>query len=351
MAIIGVTRKRFWMAAAIGIFILLYTIQQASLEKLITSFEDIDWSWIILVLITCAMSYGCIAAVLYRLLKNIGHALSFSVALQISVLSCTLNYLMALGGLSGVAAKVYLLGKEKIPASNTLSVSIVHGFLTNTVAVVFIYLGFFYLYSEYKLSTSQVEGGILILIVAFALTWLTVQILINESFRQNLWRLCLKVASLLAAPLHRPQWFNTERMQAFFENFNDSLNLLVKNSKVLVAPASYALLDWILMFLCLKCSFYAARYPISNSALLVGFSVGIFATLFSFTPASIGVMEGSMAGSFYLMGLDYDHALVATLIYRTIYFVLPMLISLLFYKRFFPPSSKRAQLEAEGRAP
>ncbi|MFP5212268.1 MAG: hypothetical protein ACLGPL_02710, partial [Acidobacteriota bacterium] len=46
-------------------------------------------------------------------------------------------------------------------------------------------------------------------------------------------------------------------------------------------------------------------------------------------------MEGSMAGSFYLMGLDYESALLATLIYRTAYFLIPILVSLFFYRRFF----------------
>ena len=336
--IVGATRKRFWFAAFVGLLILYYTIKQADLKQLLDDFTQIHLFWGFWVLVASALSYVCIAAVLHHLLHNVGRGLPFGVTFQIAMLSCTMNYLMALGGLSGVAAKVYLLSREKIPASNTLSISIVHGFLTNTVAVVFIYLGFFFLYSNYKMNSREMEFGIFILFVAFVLTWLTIQILVHEGFRIRLWRWFVRTGDALSGRICRPRWLQHDRAAGFFENFNESMNLLVKNARSLSAPATYASLDWLLMFLCLKCSFLAARYPVDNSSLLVGFSVGIFASLFSLTPASIGVMEGTMAGSFYLMGLDYDRALLATLIYRVGYFVLPIIVSLFYYKRFFPDS-------------
>jgi len=104
--IVGITRKRFWFAAFIGLLILYYTIRQADLKKLIENFQDIDLFWGFMVIATSAVSYSCIAAVLHRLLKNMGRALPFYITFQIALLSCTMNYLMALGGLSGVAATV-----------------------------------------------------------------------------------------------------------------------------------------------------------------------------------------------------------------------------------------------------
>lgn len=344
--IVGATRKRFWLAAVVGLGIFYYTIKRADLTRLVEEFREIDLLLGFLVLVTSALSYACITAVLHRLLKNIGQDLRFYVSLQIALLSCTMNYLMAVGGLSGVAAKVYLLSREKIPPSNTLSISMVHGFLTNTVAVVFIYLGFFFLYSNFQMNARQMEFGVFILLIAFVLTWLTIQILVHEGFRKKLWRWIMVSIDVLAKKFHLPRWLQRDKAEGFFENFNESMNLLVKNSRMLIVPASYALLDWLLMFLCLKCSFLAARYPIDNSTLLVGFSVGIFASLFSFTPASIGLMEGSMAGCFYLMGLDYDRALLATLIYRVGYYVIPILVSLFFYKRFFPKTQEQRKLGA-----
>ncbi len=345
---LGMPRKRFLLAGILGLSIFFYTIKQADLRQVAANIQDIDLFWGLLVLLSSALSYLCIAAVLHRLLLSMGHSLPFATSFRISLVSCTLNYAMAIGGLSGIAAKVYLLAKEDIPPSKTLSISMVHGFLTNTVAVIFIYLGFFFLYSEYKLSTREKEFGFVVLLIAFLLSWLTIQVIVHESFRKKLWQLCLQVALFVSEKLHRPHWVNQEKAQNFFKNFNRSLNIIVKNSSILLVPAIYALFDWVLMFSCLKCCFLAIRYPVDNTTLLVGFSVGIFMTLFSLTPAAIGLMEGSMAASFYLMGLDYNRALLATLIYRLVYYFLPMLVSLFFYRHFFISKPPEIQLNGNG---
>jgi len=343
------TRKRFWFAAIFGFSVLFYTIKHADLQKLAQHLGDVSPTWAVAVLLASAVSYASIGGVLHRLLMGIGHPLRFSTCFKISLLSSTLNYLMSVAGLSGVAAKVYLLSREDIPASRTLSVSIIHGFLTNTIAVLFIYLGFFYLYSGHQLTGRSQEFGIVILLIAFLMTWLTIQTIVHEGFRKRFWQVVIWVAAGACAKIGRSQWINRERAEAFFENFNESLNMIMKNRRVLLVPATLALLDWVTMFLCLKFSFLAINYPVSNSTLMVGFSIGLFTSLFSLTPASIGLMEGGMAGSFYLMGLDYDFALLATLIYRIAYYFLPIIASIFFYKRFFPQTSTPARPKRKKR--
>jgi hypothetical protein len=319
--------------------VLFYTVKQANLHKFAQHLGDISALWAVAVLVSAFLSYACIAGVLSKLLKGIGLTISFESCFKISLLSCTLNYLMSVGGLSGVAAKVYLLSREDIPPSNTLSVSIIHGFLTNTIAVLFIYLGFFYLYSQHQITDRNEElFGALILLVAFLLTWVTIQTIIHEAFRKRVWQIGLRVVTASCTRLNKPHWISCERAEVFFENFNKSLNMIIKNREILLFPASLALLDWVFMFLCLKFSFIAINYPVSNKILMVGFSVGLFTSLFSLTPASIGLMEGSMAWSFYLMDLDYEFCLLAVLIYRIAYYFAPIAVSVLFFKRFFPAS-------------
>jgi len=319
--------------------VLFYTVKQADLHKFAQHLGEISPFWAVAVAASAFLSYACVAGVLEKLLRGIGLSIHFGSCFKISLLSCTLNYLMSVAGLSGVAAKVYLLSRENIPPSNTLSVSIIHGFLTNTIAVLFIYLGFFYLYSQHQITDlNQEVVGALVLLVAFLLTWVTIQTIVHEAFRKKIWQIVLNLVIAFCARIRRPSWIRRERAEVFFENFNESLNMIMRNRGVLLFPASLALLDWLFMFLCLKFSFIAINYPLSNKVLMVGFSVGLFMSLFSLTPASIGLMEGSMAWSFYLMGFDYEYSLMAILIYRIAYYFAPIAISIFFFKRFFPPS-------------
>ncbi len=333
------TRKRFWVAAVFGLIVLFYTVKQANLHKFAQHLGEINPFWALAVLVSAFLSYACIAAVLEKLLRGIGLPISFGSCFKISLLSSTLNYLMSVAGLSGVAAKVYLLSREDIPPSNTLSVSIIHGFLTNTIAVLFIYLGFFYLYSQHQITDRNQEVfGAIVLLVAFLLTWVTIQTIIHEAFRKKVWKIGLNLLIAFCAKIGKLHWIRRERAEVFFENFNESLNMIMRKRGVLLLPASLALLDWLFMFLCLKFSFIAINYPVSNKVLMVGFSVGLFMSLFSLTPASIGLMEGSMAWSFYLMNLDYEFCLMAILIYRVAYYFAPIALSIFFFKRFFPAS-------------
>jgi hypothetical protein len=337
------TRKRFWLAAIFGLSVLFYTIKHADLQKLAQHLGDINPWWGGAVVISAFLSYACIAGVLQKLMMGIGRPLSFSSCFKISLLSSTLNYLMSVAGLSGVAAKVYLLSREKIPPSNTLSISIIHGFFTNTIAVVFIYLGFFYLYSQHEISARSQEVGFVVLLIAFLMTWVTIQTVVHESFRQKVWQIALRTGTKICCKLKRPHWIVLERAEAFFQNFNESLNMIMKNTGILLVPASLALLDWLFMFACLKLSFVTINYYVDYRTLMVGFSIGLFMGLFSLTPASIGLMEGSMAGAFYLMGLDYEYALLGTLIYRVAYYFLPIICSIFFYKHFFPAAIEHAK--------
>jgi len=339
-------RRRFWFAGLVGVALFAATLVQADLKSLRQGLAQVDPFWIGMVLAAGALSYLCIAGVLAQLLKEMKHPLKFASVLRITLLACTLNHLMALGGLSGVAAKVYMLAQKKIPASRTLSVAMVHGFLTNTVAVVLIYLGFFFLYSQYKMSRREMGIGGVVLAVAFALTWITVKVIVDGQFRKKAWRISLRVYERVCLMIKKPHWLQRRRADAFFENFDESMNLFMADPRRLWSAASFAVLDWIFMFLCLKGSFLAANHPVDNRTLLVGFSVGIFTGIFSITPASIGVMEGSMAGSFYLMGVDYESALLATLIYRLAYYILPLAVSIPLLRTLSPESTSRGAHEA-----
>jgi uncharacterized protein (TIRG00374 family) len=67
--------------------------------------------------------------------------------------------------------------------------------------------------------------------------------------------------------------------------------------------------------------------------LLTGFSLGITAGFISLVPGGLGVQEGSMAGIYALLGVPIQTALLSAILFRIIYYFIPFLISLGFYRR------------------
>ncbi|ROR01805.1 lysylphosphatidylglycerol synthase transmembrane domain-containing protein [Desulfosoma caldarium] len=329
-------RMRLWIAAFLGCALLLFVFLRADFPILAQKLYEVEPLWALMAVGASVVSYVFMGAVLFELLKTLEHGRPLGLVLSISLVSCCINYLMPVGGLSGLALKVYLLSHQRIPPSRTLSISMVHGFLTNTVAVLLIYLGFFYLYGHAQIHARQLGIAVVVLGIALVFTWVTFQILISSTFRRRAWNVSVWVVYRMAALLKKSQWIIPKKAEAFFQNFDESMTLMVQNTSRLVLPLLYAALDWTFMFLCLKYSFQAVRCPISLNELAIGFSVGIFAGLFSITPVSLGMMEGSMAGAFYLLGKDYNQALLAVLLYRLAYYWLPLAVSFVVSRRVFP---------------
>lgn len=329
-------RIRFWIAGCFGLALLAFVLFRADLPVLSQRMGEIHPMWALTAIGASAVSYVFMGAVLFELLKTLEYDLPVGTVLSISLVSCCVNYLMPIGGLSGLAIKVYLLSRQRIPPSRTLSISMVHGFLTNTVAVLLIYLGFFYLYGHAQIHARQLGAAVLVLSTALVFTWMTLQILISPSFRRRAWDVGVRGAHRVAKLFRKPSWIVPKKAEAFYQNFDESMTLMIQNRSRLSRPILYAALDWMFMFLCLRYSFQAVHCPISLRELAVGFSAGIFAGLFSITPVSLGLMEGSMAGAFYLLGKDYNQALLAVLLYRLAYYWLPLAVSFTLSRVMFP---------------
>ena len=74
-------------------------------------------------------------------------------------------------------------------------------------------------------------------------------------------------------------------------------------------------------------AFKAFGIQIYAGVLSAGFAVGQATTLIPILPGGFGAMEGSMAAVFEGLGVRWEGALVAVLIFRACYYVIPGLTS------------------------
>ncbi len=324
-------RKRFWISILLGFILLFIVFKKADFPHLVSNLRDLNLFWVLVSLLCSAGSYLCIAAVLKTLLEATGNRLKDMEIFNVAFVSTVANYVMALAGVSGLAVKIYLLAKRKIPPSQTLSISIVHGFFTNTIAVFFVATGFFFFYGHFNWHSDNITRSLpliccvlLILISALAL------FILHSGFRRNCWRFVQKMLCLLVKKFSKSTRF-LDSLNATFNNFDSSMTLMVKNLPRLAKASFYALADWLLMFWCLQTSFLAANYHVKIQILIIGFCVGLFISLVSVIPGSVGIMEGSMVSVFYLLGLDYEKSLVAIMVYRLFYYFLPTIVGIILF--------------------
>jgi uncharacterized protein (TIRG00374 family) len=79
--------------------------------------------------------------------------------------------------------------------------------------------------------------------------------------------------------------------------------------------------------------FEALGPPVSAGALVTGYVIGIMAGLLSMVPGGFGVQEGSMAGIYSLLGVQFEQAVLAAILFRILYYLLPYFLILPFYNR------------------
>lgn len=66
---------------------------------------------------------------------------------------------------------------------------------------------------------------------------------------------------------------------------------------------------------------------------VTGFAIGIAAGVMSMVSGGIGVQEGSMAGTYALFGMPLEEAIVPALLFRVIFQLVPLGLSMLLYWR------------------
>jgi len=97
-----------------------------------------------------------------------------------------------------------------------------------------------------------------------------------------------------------------ETLASFKGEFNQGMELMKLRRRELKAPVLYCFLDWILCLFTLYFAFLAVHYFIHPEVLVVGFAVGLFASILSLIPGGLGVMEGSMAAIYYSLEVPLE---------------------------------------------
>lgn len=91
-------------------------------------------------------------------------------------------------------------------------------------------------------------------------------------------------------------------------------------------------LSWALAALTLEVCFGALGRPVRPAVLLTGLTIGVVAGALSMLPGGLGTQEGSMAGVYVLLGVPLEQAILAAILFRVVYYVVPVPASLAVYR-------------------
>jgi hypothetical protein len=324
-------RPRRWLAIAglFGAAVLMFVVSRADLEQLRETARGIEPVLVLLPVLATVGSYLTMARSYQGIATAAGYRLSFMDMLRITLVANTANYLLAAGGLSGFALRMYLFMRRGIPAGSAVLISLVQTLLTNLILLAFVIAGFVLLLLSHSLvGRDLVVAGTLLL--AFGVLVVMTAVLI---FRSSLRRRALFATTEIVhrslrrfLPHRKPRRLKLLRFQ---RNLNAGLEFLLERPHEMLAPTLYIVLDWIFTLLVLHTAFVAIGHPLKVGYIIAGFAIGMFFSIVSLVPGGLGVLEGSMTAVFASLDVPFERAVVAILIFRVTYYVLPLLASVL----------------------
>jgi hypothetical protein len=327
--------RRRWVAwlAVLGAALLIFLVTRADLDQLIRTARGVAPTLLLLPVLATLGSYLTMAWSYQGIARAAGYTLPFAEMCRITLVANTANYLLSTGGLSGFALRMYLFAHRGIPAGSAALISLVQTLLTNLVLLIFVAWGFvLLLFSHNLVGRDLIAAGMLLSGFSFVVLAACVALLRRKWRRGLLYAATHLVDRLLErlAPHRKPR---RSKLIRFQHKLNIGLDFLMQRPHDMLAPTFYIVLDWIFTLLVLYSAFVAIGSPIAMSHVIAGFAIGMFFSIASLVPAGLGIMEGSMAAVFVTLGVQFEQAVVAVLIFRAAYYGLPILASLMIAPR------------------
>jgi uncharacterized protein (TIRG00374 family) len=221
----------------------------------------------------------------------------------------------------------------------------------NVVLMLFVLIGFSSLLASKQMGIYNLVVSSCLIFFALYLTYLAFKSVVNKEFREGWIDRIGRWANRLHSFISKKggDLIAVETLASFKGEFNQGMEVMGLRRGELKVPVLCVFLDWVGCLLTLYFCFLAVHYFIHPEVLVVGFGVGLFASILSLVPGGLGVMEGSMAAIYYSLNVPLEEAIVAVILYRLIYYVFPFLTSLLLYRSLFKEARISVKTSVRGK--
>jgi uncharacterized protein (TIRG00374 family) len=319
--------RRFILLAIIALALLTVLLALMDWKKALELGDRADWKLALIAFLLIAISYCCLSGAFVSISRSMGVRIPWPDVFKIGVLSVTLDNILAFGGLAGHSLRVLLMQRDGTPAGMVMAASLLHSYFNAIILASIFPMGLVYVLVTYSLPVYN-EVILIVSTSAFIIGLIIAALLLFKSALRrwilnkidHWWRLIFKRNI-------------TGFLDAFDTAMNDGLAAMRGRPIVLFLPLLLIVVEWVLVVAGLWFCFSALGISFGLGSLLTGFSVGISAGNVAMIPAGLGVQEASMSGIYALFGTPFEQAVLASLLFRLLYDIIPFVVSLPFYRK------------------
>jgi uncharacterized protein (TIRG00374 family) len=314
------------------VFLTLVTAALTEGPKLLAVLNDLSLEPLVFALACMAVSYLSIALSFSGLFELTPHRIPFSTMFSITFVAATFNYVVSTAGVSSLAVRAYLFKQHKVPVSTTLPLSVAQSMITNLVLALMCLGGLLHLNLHPEMVGSVERGviaglaGVLVLLVL-----LVMMVFFHPASRAFLLDRGTRWGGRLLDRVTKGR-FPESRLKEIRHNLEDSIRLLHKGWIQLFATLFWIAMDWGFTAMTLYFCFQAVGVNLDAGLVLVGFTVAFLTSTINVVPAGLGITEMAVTGTYiHLLKVAPEKAVIATILFRIIYFLIPLAVSTALY--------------------
>ncbi len=299
-------------------------------DSFIKIWREVSTKYLFLSLLSSVLIYVAMGMSLYEVLRIMGRKIGRGAAVGIALVSTTVNYVVSSLGVSGFALRAHLLNRRRVPFGMCVTASIVITVLLYFVLAIIILQGSVLMCINSSATTMQLVKNFILIVVMCVICAAVTAFLFNNEWRSKWVRRIFRLINKVLFHVFRAL-IPKGRYDDFVDQLDEGIDLIHKKKKKLTWTIIYVCADWLFTILVLYFAFRAVGVHITAGVLVAGFAVGMVTTLIPLLPGGLGAMELAMTAVYAQMGINWDAALMATLIYRVVYYILPGIVSIFIY--------------------
>ncbi|MFN2149015.1 MAG: flippase-like domain-containing protein [Anaerolineales bacterium] len=303
-------------------------------QQIRTAILQASWQLIPYALAATALSYLCISLSFAWVSKLLGVKMTLRDLTLVGFTSTVLNHVVSSGGAAGYSVRFALMHRHGVAMRDVLAVSFFHFYLTSLVMIAMLPVGLLYLVQHVALQPGTAALLAVLAGVVILATLLLTLVLFSLRLRQYLIRGFIRLVRRFTKRDLEPSLMRLD------ETLAQGVSAMRQQPISILIVLTLVIIDWSASAATLWLSFRSLGIALMLGQVITGFVIGIVAGVASMIPGGLGVQEGSMAGIFALLGVSFDRAVLASVLFRVIYFFVPYLISLTLYRGLLRQASE-----------
>lgn len=321
------TRQRIALGFIIASVIAGIVLAILDWEKFLPVLQQADWKLIPAALLLTLVSYTCVSYAFALVSRMLGIAMRPNELAEVAFVSTILNHVLTTGGVAGYSVRYLLMHRRGVSLKDVLAASLLHFYLTSLDMLTMLPIGFLYL-----LLNATLPQGVTALLGLMTLFMTAVAVLATLVIFHESWR--TRLGSILERLAHKLlRWDLHEQLARFDATLSRGVAAMRREPLTVLAVMALTWIDWFSSVIVVYLCFDAFGAPVKLGVILSGYVIGVMAGVLSMVPGGFGVQEGSMAGVFVLLGASFEQSILASILFRGIFFLIPYGVSLGFYGR------------------